>query len=237
MNTVRHSFHRHAGPGIPFRRRGLRARAKTRRPARIPAVILVWLLVFLAGGVGARAQVVSSLKQHDVDRPIEAAARTQVLLEKENLAVLEGDAEIRQGDLTLRADRILIHYDKDAPKDRSPVERVEARGHVRLASPSEKVRAEWGIYDVRGRLISLGGSVRLERAGNVLEGARMEIDLDDGLIRLAGDDSGRGGKGRVFGRFRAPVEGGQEKPTAAPDPTSSGADGDAQAVGDQENPS
>ncbi len=188
-------------------------RAKRIRPPFARPSVRWWLTVFVSivmvmvvgfGGFGV-AQVVSSLKQHDVDQPIEAAARTQVLLEKENLAVLEGAAEIRQGDLTLKADRILIHYDKDAPKGHSPVARVEARGHVRLSSPSEKVRAEWGIYDVRGRLISLGGKVHLERSGNVLQGARMEIDLDDGLIRLAGA-SGLGSEGRVFGRFRAPRE-------------------------------
>ncbi|RMF13058.1 MAG: hypothetical protein D6757_08640 [Alphaproteobacteria bacterium] len=189
--------------------RHLRVVAASLRPFRAGPMMVVAALLLTCWAVlggNAHAQVVSSLKQHDVDQPIEAAARTQVLLEKEKLAVLEGDAEIRQGDLTLRADRILIHYDKNAPKDRSPVERVEARGHVHLSSPSEKVRAQWGIYDVRGHLISLGGKVRLERTGNVLEGARMEIDLDDGLIRLAGEAAPGGGESRVFGRFRAPVE-------------------------------
>ncbi len=159
----------------------------------------------------AAAQVISALKSHDSAQPIEAKARTQVLLEDEKVAVLEGDAEIRQGDLTLRADRIAIRYRADEDTDRPAVTRMEAKGHVRLTSPSETVSAEWGIYDVTNRMILMGGRVRLQREGNLLEGSRMEIDLDSGLIRLSAEGEG---DGRVKGIFRPATK---EKKNASPD--------------------
>ncbi len=160
-------------------------------------VVAVFLGLCLAWP--AAAQVISALKSHDSTQPIEAKARTQVLLEDEKVAVLEGDAEIRQGDLTLRADRIAIRYTAGAQSDRPAVTRMEAKGHVRLTSPSETVSADWGIYDVTNRMILMGGHVRLTREGNLLVGNRMEIDLDSGLIRLSAEGSG---DGRVKGIFR-----------------------------------
>ncbi len=158
----------------------------------------------------AAAQVISALKSHDSTQPIEAKARTQVLLEDERVAVLEGDAEIHQGDLTLRADRIAIRYRAGENMDRPTVTRMEARGHVRLTSPSEAVSADWGIYDVANRMILMGGQVRLEREGNLLIGNRMEIDLDSGLIRLSAEGEG---DGRVKGIFRPATK---EKDAASP---------------------
>ena len=174
----------------------------------------VGLLVVCVGLSLARpaaAQVISALKSHDSTQPIEAKARTQVLLEDEKVAVLEGDAEIRQGDLTLRADRIAIRYRADEDRDRPTVTRMEAKGHVRLTSPSETVSATWGIYDVTNRMILMGGQVRLQREGNLLVGNRMEIDLDSGLIRLSAEGEG---DGRVKGIFRPATK---EKGKAAPD--------------------
>ncbi|RMF74918.1 MAG: hypothetical protein D6740_01655 [Alphaproteobacteria bacterium] len=165
-------------------------------------IAAVGVLVLLAGLFltwPVTAQVMSALKSHDSAQPIEAKARTQVLLEDEKVAVLEGDAEIRQGDLTLRADRIAIRYEAGAKADRPTVTRMEAKGHVRLTSPSETVAADWGIYDVTNRMILMGGRVRLQREGNLLEGSRMEIDLDSGLIRLSAEGAG---DGRVKGIFR-----------------------------------
>ena len=159
----------------------------------------------------AAAQVISALKSHDSTQPIEAKARTQVLIEDEKVAVLEGDAEIHQGDLTLRADRIAIRYRAGEDAERPTVTRMEAKGHVRLTSPSETVSADWGIYDVTNRMILMGGQVRLAREGNLLVGHRMEIDLDSGLIRLSAEGEG---DGRVKGIFRPATK---DKDAAAPD--------------------
>ena len=199
-------------------------RARTRRMewrAGVVLPVLLALVAALAPGSRAAAQVVSALKAHDDSQPIMAEARSQVLLEDEQVAVLEGDAVIRQGDLELKADRIAIRYETGEDAARPRVRRMEARGHVRLKSPSEEVTADWGIYDVASRMILMGGGVELRRAGNLLTGSLMEIDLDSGLIRLsaAGAEDGR-----VKGLFRPPERAPQKETPPPSGPPTGGKD-------------
>lgn len=190
--------------------------------ARAVLTAVALLAAAVLAGPRAAAQVVSALKAHDDSQPILAEARSQVLLEDEQVAVLEGDAVIRQGDLELKADRIAIRYETGEDAARPTVKRMEARGHVRLKSPSEEVTADWGIYDVASRMILMGGGVELRRAGNLLTGSRMEIDLDSGLIRLSAEDAE---DGRVKGLFRPPERAPQEEPPRAPGSPPGGKDG------------
>lgn len=159
---------------------------------------------WIAGAVGA-AQPVSVLKDHDTKEPIDISADRLEVRQGENLALFVGNVEALQGDLQLTADRLVVYYETAAGATDPTIRRLDVEGSVRLQSPSEDVSAQWGVYDVDSRLVTLGGEVVLTRGDTVVEGDRLELDLDSGLTRVDAATTGAGQKpGRVRGRFALP---------------------------------
>ena len=78
-----------------------------------------------------------------------------------------------------------------------------------VRSPSETARGDFGIYDLNRRLITLIGSVQLQRGDSRISGGRMTIDLDSGRAVVDGGPRGAGESGgRVTGRFTVPQRSG-----------------------------
>lgn len=169
---------------------------------------IMWLA---AANVAGAQESVSALKEHDTRSPIDISADRLEVRSKDDLAVFEGRVEAVQKDLTLKADRITVYYDKTAggagspgSPESPPISRIDAAGKVTLISPSETVAANWGVYDMIERIVTLGGAVVLNRGDVVVRGDRLQVNLDTGVTRLETVAMGAGGgeeKGRVRGRF------------------------------------
>lgn len=164
------------------------------------------LLVVLA--TPALAQ--SALKKHDTNAPIDINAAKIEVQDKAGLSIWTGDVRMQQGDLSLAANQIKLHYFR---KGETPtVTRMDAIGGVQLSSPSERATGSYGIYDVDHRLLTMTGNVVLNQNQSVLRGQRLVIDLDSGRSTLDGRTSGAApgtpGQpaegGRVSGRFVVP---------------------------------
>lgn len=184
-------------------------------------------MLLLAGGMALAQESVSALKEHDTRSPIDISADRLEVRSKDDIAVFEGRVEAVQKDLTLKADRITVYYDKAAGQktgatnsgESPPISRIDAAGKVTLVSPSETVAANWGVYDMVERIVTLGGAVVLNRGDVVVRGDRLQVNLESGVTRLETVASGPGAteeKGRVRGRFlpsdKNPSGGAQEKP-------------------------
>lgn len=148
----------------------------------------------------ATAQDVSVLKSHDTKQPLEIAADHFELQQKEGRAILRQNVKVVQGGMTLTSEGMTIFYSAEQGSDLPTIARLDATGGVSLVSASETITADWGIYDVEERLITLGGSVNLVRGATEIAGARLEFDLRSGVMRL---DSGQQ-DGRVRGTFKVP---------------------------------
>ncbi|KAB7645445.1 lipopolysaccharide transport periplasmic protein LptA [Polymorphobacter fuscus] len=146
---------------------------------------------------------VSALKGLDSSAPVDVDAARIEVQDAANQAVFSGDVVIRQGQLTLYADNVKILYTR---KTGDPeMQRLDARGNVRLISPSERATANNGIYDVAGRIITMTGNVTLDRGGSMLKGQRLVLNLDTGLSSFDSRGPGTTGTpGRVTGRFVVP---------------------------------
>ncbi len=188
------------------------------------ALLLSAVPVLLTAAVPVGAQV-SSLKGLDSGAPIDFDAAHLEVLDDQNQALLSGAVVIRQGRLTLNADRVKLLYVKK-PNGDPEIDRLDARGNVRLVSPSEKASGNTGIYDVNSRIITLIGNVTLDRGGSVLKGERLVLNLNSGLTSFDGGNSitapaGTTG-GRVSGRLLVPERKADPKadpkPPAAPKP-------------------
>ena len=148
----------------------------------------------------------TALRGLDTGAPIDVDAARVEIFDADNQAVFSGAVVIRQGRLTLNADRVRVLYSRPAGGGDPKIQRLDARGSVKLVSPSETATGNTGLYDVDNRLITLAGNVRLNRNGSVLNGQRVVFNLDNGQTSFDGRTGGTGarpgaGQGRVTGRF------------------------------------
>ena len=175
--------------------------------AAIFAVVLLWGIM----SPPAMAQV-SALKKHDVKQPIHISADRLDVKQKENMAVFEGQVEAVQKNLTLQADRGAVFYRgnrKSAKQGDAPsIMRLDASGHVKLSSPTEKIESSWGVYDMEEQIVTLGGNVVMIHKDGTLKGERLVLNLRTGLTRMEGARQ-QGTTGRVTGEFRIPEQNGQ----------------------------
>lgn len=122
--------------------------------------------------------------------------------------MFSGDVVIRQGRLTLNADTVKILYTRDKAGN-TEMQRLDARGHVKLVSPSERATGNTGIYDVTSKIITLTGNVMLDRGGSNLAGQRLVLNLVSGQTSFDGRGGGTAASpgtspGRVTGTFTVP---------------------------------
>lgn len=143
-------------------------------------------------------------QRFDSTAPIDVDAARIDIEDNSNEAIFSGAVVIRQGSLTLNADRVRISYAKDASGN-PQVQRLDALGNVRLRQDSMRATANSGIYDLNSRLVTLLGNVQVDRPGDKLQGARVVWNLN---TRSIGFDnrSAANPSGRVTGRFTVPKQ-------------------------------
>lgn len=171
------------------------------RPAQLPLLLLPALVLLAAPAIGQEA--VSSLKGHNSRAPVDVAADRIELQDRSDRAVLIGNVEIRQGDLTLSAPRVTVAYTRAGGTE---IQRLDASGGVTVKSPSETARSQFAIYDFNRQQITMIGNVAVDRNGSKVSGGRLVLDLNSGRASMDGAAPAgtRGGNGRVTGRFTVP---------------------------------
>jgi lipopolysaccharide export system protein LptA len=173
-------------------------------PFLVGAAITSLLTAVILGG----GPVLAANPKHDVKGPVEIVADALEVQQNERIAVFAGNVEASQNNLKLNTARLTVHYagEQTASISSNEINKLEARGGVVLSRPGEDATADWAVYDVRRRLITLGGHVVLTREGNVLRGERLTLDLNSGLSRVEGAPAPgmqvqSGSAGRVRGLF------------------------------------
>ena len=173
---------------------------------------------------GVRAQQLD----HDTGLPIEITADSLEVVQADRIATFEGNVDAVQGQLTLSADRLRVHYrgsGQDEEANAGPsgsggtIRRIEAFGNVVLTSPDETARGEVGVYDVATRQVTLDRQVVLTRQQNVIRGEHLVLDLDTGVSRVVARSTASEGappEERVRAIF-TPQEGGGGQDEENPD--------------------
>lgn len=95
-------------------------------------------------------------------QPIEITARQGIEWNREaQNYVASGEAAARQGDTTVRADRLVAWY-RQAATGGTEIFRYEALGNVRIATPTQTVFGDRGIFDVDSdTMVVTGRALRL----------------------------------------------------------------------------
>lgn len=127
-----------------------------------PAVALAALLFGLALPIAtpARAQGIAGLTGGD--EPLEINADQGIEWRRdEQTYIARGNARAARGKITVFADVLVAHY-QPLPGGGSEIDRIDAEGNVRIASPTETVYGDRGAYDVtNGVLVLVGKDLRL----------------------------------------------------------------------------
>jgi lipopolysaccharide export system protein LptA len=167
----------------------------------VRSLLLCLALLAASAPAAAQAERTSALKGLDTGAPIDVDANRIEIRDASNQAIFTGAVIIRQARLTLNAERVTVSYIREG--ENPEMQRLDARGAVKLVSPSETVTSTSAVYDVPGRIITMIGNVVLNRQGSVLNGQRLVLDLASGRTSFDGRTAANQG-GRVTGRFLVP---------------------------------
>jgi lipopolysaccharide export system protein LptA len=173
------------------------------------ALLPLGLGLALAATAPAAAQT-----RHNSDAPIDFASDRIELQDRANRVLLNGNVRITQAEMTLTAARMTVTYTGEITGGSPNVSRLDAAGGVTVSRPDQRARAQYAVYDLNRRVITMLGGVTLNQGANTVSGGRLLINLDTGRATI--DGSGVGGTavpgapgvqsqgGRVTGRFSVP---------------------------------
>ena len=173
------------------------------------------LIAALAATVTTAVLATSAMGQarHDSNAPIDFDAQNIELQDRANRAILSGGVKITQADMTLTAARVTVSYTGQVIDGSPAASRFDASGGVTVSRPDQTAKAQYGVYDINRRTITMLGNVTLTQGGNRVSGGRLTINLDTGRASIDGSGVGttkapdgsviRSG-GRVTGRFTVP---------------------------------
>lgn len=146
--------------------------------------------------------------KHDPNQPVEIVADALEVQQNDQIAVFSGNVEATQANLKLNTARLTVHYAvgaKQASAESNEIDKLEAEGGVVMSRPGEDATGDWAVYDVKGRVLTMGGNVVLTRDANIVRGARLTLDLESGISRIDGGvakaQNSVPGKGRVRSLF------------------------------------
>ena len=185
------------------------------RPLPLLAVAMLAAPVF--------AQGFSALKGHNSDAPIDITSDHIEVQDRADRAVWWGNVRAVQGDMTMQAQRMTVAFLHASQPGQDPqIQRIDASGGVTVVSPTERAKGNFGIYDLNRKLITLIGGVSLTRGTNVVNGARLVIDMNSGRATVDGNAVAGGTNatngGRVTGHFTVPKRAQAATPGASTPP-------------------
>jgi len=108
--------------------------------------------------------------------------------------ILSGQADIRQGDVRLLADKIVIHTaggQGGGLVSTDGITRIVATGDFYYITPEQEVRGDKGVYTAATDSFAVTGDVVLLQEGSVVTGESLNYNLTTGEAKVGGDCNGR----------------------------------------------
>lgn len=150
------------------------------------------------------ALVAAAAPRHDPRGDIDFGADHTDFEDKANRIVLSGNVAVRQGEMTLNAQRMTVNTTGELLGGNPQAARIDAAGDVVVTRPNQTARARYAVYDVNRRVITMVGGVRLTQGKSNINGARLTINLDTGRAVVDGSGVAGGSAGGPSAATRAP---------------------------------
>ena len=174
-----------------------------RRPVLATALSTV-LFTALAGvlctGTSTKALAQEGGFRLSSDEPVQIQADRLDVQDNEGRAVFEGNVEVVQGELSLRASRMTVLYRREGDSggvagglgSAGNIKRIDASGGVSVRSGQQVATGDEGSFDMASEVVILtGDEVVLSDAGNVITGCRLTIGMRTGDAQVEPCGSGR----------------------------------------------
>ncbi len=127
-------------------------------------------LTILAAGTVLFGQIIfaSAAAQLSTQAIEIEASQSLEWLSEQRAYVARGDARLRQGDVTVSANTLTANY-RESGDGKTEIWQVVADGNVLIATPTQQVRGDRGVYDIRTDVFTLTGTdLRLETETEVI---------------------------------------------------------------------
>ncbi len=143
--------------------------------------------------------------QLDGDQPIEIESDRLEVRDNDGTAIFTGNVQVVQGETTLRAGQMTVHYSNSGDGGATPssgssdIERLEVEGTVYVRSATQVATGDRGTFDMRTDLLTLSGEeVVLTEGDNVIVGCLLTVEMNTGVAKLDGCGDQGGGRVRML---------------------------------------
>ena len=123
-------------------------------------------VILLLMGLVAIAQGAPPVKGAHSDQPISIKSNELFTDSKNRTATFSGKVTARQGDMTLYADRLVVHYKQEG----GDIDRVEAFGNVKVVQGDRLATANEGVYFNSEQKIVLTGDPKVYQGSDMVSG-------------------------------------------------------------------
>ncbi len=147
------------------------------------ATALCLLLTLFCGGLHAAG---TSAKER-AGQPIHIKANELLSDSKSKTATFIGKVVARQDDISIYADRLVVHYAEQGGE----VDKVEASGNVRIVQQNRIATAGHAVYSNREGKITLSVNPRVYQGKDVVSGTVITYLLDEEKSVVKGGPEGR----------------------------------------------
>lgn len=167
--------------------------ARTRNKTEIMHLLLsFWfiaaILMVMPGAAQAQKAAQKKAKM-DKNQPIQIVSDRLDAYDETKNVIFSGNAVATQGDKTIKADRLIIHYKENPDKTKKKeirgmgetgdLDQVEAVGHVIITQPGRVVTGDHAIFYQDSQKVVMTGNAAMREGKNVIVGHRIIVYLDE----------------------------------------------------------
>ena len=134
-----------------------------------PLITWLFFVLIIGAALSIMASANAKLDPSGSNQPIEINADQGIeWLSEEKVYLARGNANAKQGDLSMRADILKAFY-RNTKSEKDEIYRIEANGKVLINNLIQTVSGENGIYDLDQSLIVMsGGNLQLDTGKEVV---------------------------------------------------------------------
>lgn len=157
------------------------------------AKILVWLLfipiIFPIWNIDAKESVAKKKPELNKKEPIQIVSDRLDAYNEKKLVVFSGHAVATQGDKTIKSDRLLLYYRKDAHENEKAaskktdemgdLEKIEAKGRVIVTQGGKIVTGDDAVFYQDTQKIIMTGNAVMREGRSVIRGDKIVVFLEE----------------------------------------------------------
>lgn len=124
------------------------------------------------------------------DQPIQIESDKLEIKEEDGRAVFTGNVKVVQGDTTMQAGTMTVHYSSDTgtvTSGATDIEKIEVEDKVVLRTATQTASADTGTFNMVTQIAVLEGEkVVLTEGENILIGCKLTVHMEGGEAKMEG---------------------------------------------------